>query len=846
MKEHLTTLAEPQVGQGTAQTESVSDRFRYLGYVMLAASLSLFVLFDVAGNTRDDAFAAFVAHYVLAVVYSVFLIVDRAYGIRKSWREANLARNIVLINLFLVAAFSLNRQFAIFQESAHWFAGYLVLASATLMSFQFFDRLPKWFNCVQFALLGSSFVFYLYASLYMLPYYPFGLIGLLFLGMGALVMVPFTLMTASIFVFKYHFKKSNTAVAWVIGGIVAPLLFTAGFITEWSRRVNEIEKIANRSVIYRDAELPAWIKVGQSLPNDGMTQRILKSDLVYTTASRRAGSFNRFPDSWEESLKHDPLVLLSTYFAECTLSNEDRINVLHALATTSHRISDRLWSGDDLSTSYVVSDVDIYPELRLAYTEKYLNIKNHSGNQWRDEEAIYTFQLPEGSVVTSLSLWVNGKEEKGILTSKQKAAEAYETIVGVEQRDPSVIHWQEGNTVTVRVFPCTTAEERKFKIGVTSPLATQDGQIVYRNILFQGPNTAQAKETMRVRFIGNTELELPRKFKKDRNGDYVADGDYDPEFNLEMKEVSLKPDSRFTFDGFQYSLQPYKPTHQPFKAKQIYLDINNSWSDDELETLKSVASQRNVFVFHDDDFLKLDAQNWDVAKQLQTRNFTLFPFHLLKNVEDNLVVTKGKPLSPHLRDVQESEFGVRLRSFFAAGNKVHVYNLGSEVSTYVRSLREFRSLQFAEGTPKQLLSLLEEDRFPETLETANTIVLHDAGICITRTAVDAPLSKNTAPDHLARLFTYNDIMRRVGTGYFNDSYQNDALVADAAKAYVVTPVSSLIVLETQQDYERFGIKDTKNSLHNASKDSSGAVPEPHEWALIILFVLFVAYLKFRA
>jgi hypothetical protein len=58
---------------------------------------------------------------------------------------------------------------------------------------------------------------------------------------------------------------------------------------------------------------------------------------------------------------------------------------------------------------------------------------------------------------------------------------------------------------------------------------------------------------------------------------------------------------------------------------------------------------------------------------------------------------------------------------------------------------------------------------------------------------------------------------------------------------VVSPVSSLIVLETKEDYERFGIKDKDNSLYNATKNSSGAVPEPHEWALIIVFVLFIAF-----
>jgi hypothetical protein len=54
------------------------------------------------------------------------------------------------------------------------------------------------------------------------------------------------------------------------------------------------------------------------------------------------------------------------------------------------------------------------------------------------------------------------------------------------------------------------------------------------------------------------------------------------------------------------------------------------------------------------------------------------------------------------------------------------------------------------------------------------------------------------------------------------------------KSFIVTPVSSLIVLETDKDYDDMGIDENKNSLLNATKKGKGAVPEPHEWVMIIL------------
>jgi XrtN system VIT domain protein len=87
-------------------------------------------------------------------------------------------------------------------------------------------------------------------------------------------------------------------------------------------------------------------------------------------------------------------------------------------------------------------------------------------------------------------------------------------------------------------------------------------------------------------------------------------------------------------------------------------------------------------------------------------------------------------------------------------------------------------------------------------------------------------------------------MKKVSASYFTNDYVQPDIIAEAEKAYVVTPVSSLLVLETQKDYERFNIADSKNSLKNASIKSSGSVPEPHEWLLIVLFISIVIYLKF--
>ncbi len=108
------------------------------------------------------------------------------------------------------------------------------------------------------------------------------------------------------------------------------------------------------------------------------------------------------------------------------------------------------------------------------------------------------------------------------------------------------------------------------------------------------------------------------------------------------------------------------------------------------------------------------------------------------------------------------------------------------------------------------------------------------------------LVHSKAPDHLLRLFAYNSLMKQMGRNYFNkDKDYIGGLVNIANEAYIVSPVSSLIVLETKKDYDRFDIPENENSLKNASVKSSGAVPEPEEWLLIFLFVSILLFLFFK-
>ncbi|HPM32046.1 MAG TPA: XrtN system VIT domain-containing protein [Chryseolinea sp.] len=820
-----------------------------MGYALLLISFIGYLSTEYFGE-KKDMFMIFWVHYILAMAYTVALLFVRVIGIQKSWNKENINKTVIALNLFLISAYALNREIPVFENSSDWLCVYLMLSSLTILSYRYFTKLPGWVNNLQFVLLGFATALYVYLALYAANFYFFGAFGIIAFGIGAHILVPLFLTIACVSLFIKNYNGLGSSL-WFGAGIGLSLSVVIFFVTEWNSRISKMETWANQSVIYGPAELPVWVSLGKYVKNDWISERILKSDLVYTTASESFREWDFMPKmvSWDEVRKHDPLVYIASLFSKCHIGDEDKVQILKAIANGRHQSNERLWSGDNLTTSYIVSDVDIYTDLRIAYTEQYLNVRNNSfkgGWQGNREEAIYTFYLPEGSVVTSLSLWINGNEEKGILTSKQKATNAYKTIVGVEQRDPSVIHWQEGNTVTVRVFPCTTDEERKFKIGITSPLKEEDGEIIYRNIIFDGPSADDARETRRISFIGKSQnIAIGSDFKRDKNGDYITEKKYNPDFQLAFGAEPFVSNN-FTFDGFTYSLKPYIPNNQSVTWNEIFLDINSSWTHDELNELQELLKKYTVYAFSDERRVKLDNENWDdITDELLKQNFSLFPFHRIKDPAHALIVTKGNVLSPHLSDFSDSKFAENINSFFAKGTRVNVFSLQGASSTYINSFKELRGLEFANGTSSELLMMISENTFPKSDESEERIIIQDSKLLITKTKSDSTTPVNNAPDHLARLFAYNNIMRKAGANYFSHDFINQDLVDEAAKAYVVSPVSSLIALETKEDYKRFDIYDTENSLHNAAKQSSGAVPEPHEWALIILFVLFILYLKFR-
>ncbi len=820
--------------------EPLKDDFTATGLTLIVLSSITFGLFSWFAKPESDALVPFLLNYIAAFVYGIMLISKLVSKFRKgksSDREFTVPVLLWLV-LSLISCYSLNRSLPVFQQSTLWQCIYLVVTCVAATAMVWHKQLPQLVLRVIYFVLASALPLMLYLTIYLLPLSFLGLVGSILLGVGAHTFIPL-IFSITLCVILWNQARTHSWTRLSIGlGIALPLAVTTFFLIHWNRHLTTIHRIDNQTLT-QYTTLPRWVMLSQRLSHDWVMERILKSDLVYTTKMWEDG-FNRFPNtSFEDVQEHDPLVTIAVLLlGKADFSTDEQVKLIRSLYNARHQGQERLWSGDHLHTQHVHTNVKVYPEYRLAYTEKILTIVNNSHSTWNQQEAIYTFHLPEGSVITSLSLWVNGVEEAARLTTKAKADSAYTTIVGQERRDPSVVHWQEGNTVTVRVFPCTSRESRKFKLGMTSPLRKGGNRLFYDNIYFEGPATNRTRENVSINFVTPPQDAAGMEsFDSEANLTFTDESGYQPDrsFSFLAPALATQP---FVFQGKSYRANSYTKQYEPFAPKAVYLDINNAWTLREYETAFDIAKPATVWVW-DNQWVQLNETNLlPMYEKLWQNRFSLLPIHQISHPESALIIAKSDAPTPSLSDLKNSSFAKDLGNQLQTGQTIRMFHIGHTLSPYLKTLTELRILNYDQGNITYLRQLLSNKQFVQSVETQQTITLPQAEMQLTE-AETSTLDTHTAPDHLLRLFAYNHLMQQIGPHYFEKDYLTDTLIAQAQRAYVVSPVSSLVVLETKEDYERFGIDKAKNSLQNAALNKSGAVPEPHEWLLILTAVVAI-------
>lgn len=819
------------------------DRHWLVGLIFLFISLLVFCtpLHFILG---DSASGLFTVNYVLAIIYFLVLIISG----RLKRGQKGLAPLFVFLLLCLVSCYALNRSIGIFQPAVPWWCVVLVIGSINYLTIPFYFNLPRWAQYLVCTIAGISLTGFLYLSICLIPVYVIGAIGVIALGLGLHTFVPLLFVIYTIVLFYKVARDNRRNLFAAFGGIAIAILVVIQFNLRWKAEITRVENDLDRTEDSHVNHLPHWVAVAQDCRPTAFNEHFLKTELVYETA----GTWDwelfdiRSHRQFNEQSKHDPLIMIATFFYGASrLDLQDRIKVLESIFDSRHAAQERIWRDDALTTTNVKTNVELWPRLHISYTELELTVANNTLNPtWFDKgEALYTFHLPEGAAVTSLSLWINGHEVKGVFASRHKADTAYRSIVGYEQRDPSVVHWQEGNNVIVRIFPVLPHEPRRFRIGITAPLEKKDDRLLYHNTWFDGPDATRALSSVHiepVQALTSTDP-LPE----------LKNGNFRPDWSISIQDPGIEPET-FRFNGHDYTTGTATPVYGPADIRTVYLDLNKSWSKDEFTALLGTLKGKKIYAWQPaGGLVEITPNSGDlIFRQCQYLQFSLFPLPVIRHKEHSLLISKSPPSSPSLSDLNNSDFSTELHSWLNTPGKLRLFNIGEELSPYLKTLKECGAFSWETGNYQALRRHITENRFLLDPDQPDVYRIDPAGLLIRSSSSDSLAPTTRAPDHLLRLFAYRRIQQTL-KGHLPGDYTDedepaaDSLVQTAQEAGIVSPVSSLVVLENPDDYKRFDITQSLTSLKDASLHAKGAVPEPGQWALLAAVLIILLVIRLR-
>lgn len=765
---------------------------------------------------------------------SISLIIEFIYGTVVSFlilrkREKYLHLVPFLMLNWLIGCFSLNVFVSIFQNLPVWvYITTFVFCISNFFLYQNEIKTPHTY--IAYFINGATFWIIFYFALFLIPVTPYSFIGILALGMGFYGLVPAIILIIHLLTVILHLPKNRSyylsfgaGFSMVLFGF---LIFTTGLVIE-SKKIAQIVKVNS---FENNSDLPAYISVSQNIKPNFFNEILFKKGLVYINIDNFF-SFDRFNSLSKQQFNgtktHNPFISIAYLFCDdLGLDNDDKINILKSNFDKRLETEEQLWNGDDLFTKKIKEDVKVYPEARLAYTEITMDIAC-SDDSRGNEEAIYSFQLPEGSVATSLSLWVNGIERKGVLTTKEKAKKAYKQIVGVEYRDPSLMQWKEGNKVVVRVFPVNKQTPRKFKCGFTTPLKVEDNHMKYQSLSIKGPNISNAETISRIQITGNPTVKTSKDFEFEK-GFYMnqSKGLDDWEATMPLSKINH---NSFAWKDKIYDVDAIQKTVIPFTPSEIILDLNSNWTIKQIESFINL-NQQNLYVFVNGQKKNINKDNFKAIKlDFEDSQYTLLP--LYKLAKNSLVITKSGTFSANFEELEESEYLKKIKSRTKQRN-IKVINISGDINPFWQTAKEQKYVDFFQSSLDNCLEIIKKHQFPVYKTDNNSINIEPSQVSISENTPNQN-SKSNGPNHIYRMYAFGKVLEEQ-VKIQNDTLTNNQYVELAKDANIVTPISSLIVLETDEDYKNNGIDKNVNTLGNASINNDGAVPEPHEWLLIII------------
>jgi hypothetical protein len=132
----------------------------------------------------------------------------------------------------------------------------------------------------------------------------------------------------------------------------------------------------------------------------------------------------------------------------------------------------------DVSRALVLDKltVDVTPGPQATRSHLAITVGNPGEGQ---VEAVLRLPIPPGAAVTRAVLHVAGRPVEGMFVERARAREIYRSITE-RRRDPALVTWGGPDVVEATIFPVEKKEPRTLELEWVEPTASRDGQAWYR------------------------------------------------------------------------------------------------------------------------------------------------------------------------------------------------------------------------------------------------------------------------------------------------------------------------------------------------------------------------------
>jgi hypothetical protein len=502
---------------------------------------------------------------------------------------------------------------------------------------------------------------------------------------------------------------------------------------------------------------------------------------------------------------------------------------IQGLNLASSRIDGSI-SGDDL----------------VAYLEWTIEFKNTSPI---DREARLQLALPPGGVVSRATLWVNGEEREAAYGGRAEVRAAYQQVAVQQRRDPLLVTTKGADRVLAQAFPVPrNGGTIKFKLGISTPLEI--------------PQAGKARLTLPAVIDRNFSIGADAghsiwiESRQELNGTqrlaasavdgrlYRITGTLDDRALSGTRQsitVDRNPNaaSRLARLGDGEAIVQQVTRGEPTRTLMLVIDGSARLAGAASKIIAALdaipAGTRVRVMIAGEPIARIPLAPWSddqktaAIKLIRSASFTGGQDNA-PALADALLALETEPL-PTLLWIH----GPQPISF--AGSTARLEQATARLTRLPKVV-----LYSVEPGPNEVLPDAPWAWGARSLPQTGSLEVDLAGFLARSTGESQVIRRQQEPategvatgsDHIARLWANErvlELMRSRG--------DRAEAVALATRYRLVTPVSGAVVLESKQQYEAAQLKPVDQA-------TVPTLPEPHEWALIIIACAALTWLMWR-